>query len=245
MINTPATTIMIVDLSVEAERLDEFDSFYHDYYIPEFLKAVPEVITARRYVQKDMVTGLDAKDAHYLTLYELSSNDAPEAVETAIARAAHQEASSKFKLWKQDGLTYFDRAFYKEVYRSQRQTEDVCWGDNSLYALRWIVDPDIPISDDEFNCADYFNRQMNNIPAWSACRTYLRLQSDPQSFLTVFEARDQVALRQALADDDETLPEQDQIDFTNWVENSLTWHDCMMFDQIYSFTPRSAARESI
>lgn len=42
---SPPTTIMLVDLSVDSTRQEEFDRFYHEFYIPEFLEAVPEVLS--------------------------------------------------------------------------------------------------------------------------------------------------------------------------------------------------------
>jgi hypothetical protein len=224
---------MIVDLKVDPTRLAEFDSFYHDLYIPEFLAAVPEIATARRYAQRDDSAVADPSSAHYLTIYELSANQATTKVEAAIEASAHANASNQFKLWKQDGLTYFDRAFYKEICRHGRQPRSGCWHNHSLYALRWIQKPDGPGPNEQFHWVEYFNREKTKVKDWLACRTYMRVDSEPPAFLTVFEATDPAAIVRALLRSYEDFSEDDQTDFANWLQQGIAWHDCMMLEPIF------------
>jgi len=234
---TAATTIMIVDLSVDPTRQNEFDSFYHDFYIPEFLKAVPEVLAARRYAQidgdVDMLGKPDPAKAHFLTVYDLVSNDCMDNIEAAIARSAHQEASDQFKKWKQNGLTYFDRAFLREVNRHPRRSANECWSDHALYAFQWTVKPDISESAQRWYVDEYVNILMSTVPSWLACRTYVRMDSNPSSFLTVFEARDKASLLQSVSASNEAPEDSERLALAGWIENALEHHSALNLVPIY------------
>jgi hypothetical protein len=233
MPKTKATTIMTVDLSVDPTRRNQFDSFYHNFYIPEFLKAVPEILTARRYSQKDLVAKLDPATTHFLTIYELATGKPTDIVEDAIARSAHQEASNQFKVWKEDGLTYFERAFYREIYRHSRQPEDGCFGKRSLYIIRWTEKGFSSGSAKKWYGGAYLDQMMDNVPDWLACRTYLRMHFQPASYLTVFEAKSHASLLHAVASSDDDWSDAEQANFRDWLQNGLTWHDCLMLEPIY------------
>jgi hypothetical protein len=230
---TPSTTIMIVDLSVDPARQSGFDRFYHDFYIPEFLRAVPEVLSARRYAEIDILGKLDAATMHFLTVYDLVSDDCMDNIEAAIARSAHQEASDQFKKWKQEGLTYFDRAFFREIHRHPRQPADGCWSDHALYAFVWTVKPDISKSAQRWYVDEYVNVLMSTVPSWLACRTYSRLDSQPSSFLTAFEAVDKSSLVQSVSAANEAPPDAERVAFTKWMENTLGDHTALSLVPIY------------
>jgi len=233
MPNTNATTIMLVDLSLDEARHSEFDDFYQGFYIPEFLRAVPQISSARRYAQTEGFPEGDLSKGHFLTVYELGSDEATESIEAAIARAAHKEASDKFKLWKDEGLTYFDRAFYKLICRHGRLPKGEPWENNSIYTLRWVEKADAPTSGEMFHWVEYFNREMFRVPKWLTCRTYLRMNSQPPAYLTVFEAPDQDSIIEALCGTDIDLDEEDQIAFAHWLQSGVDWHDCLMLKPIY------------
>jgi hypothetical protein len=79
----------------------------------------------------------------------------------------------------------------------------------------------------------YLDQMMENVPDWLACRTYLRMNSQPVSYLTVFEARDHASLLHAVAGSDGDLPSAEQTAFIDWLKDGLIWHDCLMLEPIY------------
>jgi len=238
---TPSTTIMLVDLSIDPARHAEFDSFYHDFYIPEFLHAVPEVRTARRYAQINLLGKLDPAKARFLTIYELLSDDSIDNIEAAIARSAHREASDQFKIWKQNGLTYFDRAFYWQVHKYVRQSEDGCWNSRSLCTWRWRVKPEVSIAGAVSYLSGYANQLMNSLPSVIAHHTYLRLDSEPHNLLTVFEVSDEIPLPQLMQAINSEMPHCDRTSLRDWLAATLPDHDATSFNLIYSLLSKADA----
>jgi hypothetical protein len=242
MVSPASNTIMIVDLSVEPARQSQFDSFYHDFYIPEFLKAVPEIVTARRYAQTDTVGNFDPAKVRFLSIYELASDDSVNDIEAAIARSAHQEASAQFKVWKQNGLTHFERAFYREVKRhphQQSESVDKSSNNRSLCAFTWSLKADVESSAASWYLDEYVKLLMSTEPSWLACRTYQRMNLAPPSFLTIFEAIDQPSLLQSMTTANEGLSEADQTRFTNW-QHTLATHQTLSFEAIYFLSNEDA-----
>jgi hypothetical protein len=230
MANTESTTIMIVDLSVDSTRQTQFDNFYQDFYIPEFLKAVPEIVSARRYAHPDILDAFDQVSARFLTIYELASDNAIDNIEKAISRSAHQKASDQFKVWKKDGLTNFSRAFYREVYRHPRQETNGCWGNHSLYAFEWAIKPDFLGNAIQWYVDEYVDTLMSNMPSLLACRIYLSMKFDFCNFLTIFE----VAKLEPSADfSNEALPDAWRVAYRNWVEQALAQHSTLTLKPIY------------
>lgn len=192
-------TIMLVDLAVEPTRQREFDDFYHDFYIPEFLKAVPEVSTARRFVQTN--AGQSPNElVHYLTIYELVSDQAPEAIDAAIARCAHREASEQFKHWKQSGLTYFDRAYYAEAYSSEHEcATSVLWRSEYVRAIFWSM-PQESSGDTAKQVAATIATELTTVPAVQAARTYEKPGDNRcSSFMSVLAISDSTAAQESLS----------------------------------------------
>lgn len=187
MTKTVSSTIMVVDLCVEPARRAEFDVFYHNDYIPQFLAAVPLVVTARRYAQMDG-GDVDAANKRFFTIYELHSDDSMDKIDAAIARSAHKNASDRFKLWKDDGLTHFDRAFYKEIQRHPSEIDGWPWNSGYLCVFLWTVEAGVPASDALAKALEYAVSVMKDAPRLLiASRTYARLSSQAQDFMTVFE----------------------------------------------------------
>jgi hypothetical protein len=233
MTNTNATTIMLVDLSVEESMIADFNRFYHDVYIPGFLEKVPEITSARRYAQTEGFLDGDRSRGHFLTVYEMDSDQSTDKIDAAINSAALKKNMDAFNLWKEEGLTHFDRAFYKLVCRHGRMPKTDPWDKHAIYTLRWIEKADAPLSGEQFHWVEYFNREMFRVPKWLTCRTYMRMHSTPPSYLTVFEATDQDAILEALDSLADDLEEEDQIAFAGWLQSGVDWHDCLMLKPIY------------
>jgi hypothetical protein len=230
----PSTTIMLVDLSIESDRQAEFDHFYHDFYIPEFLQAVPDIRTARRYAQTHLLGDLDPAKAHFLTIYELLSDDSIDSIEAAIARSAHRQASDQFKLWKQNGLTYFDRAFYQQVNKQTHQSEGGCWNSQSLCTWRWSVKPGVATAAAVSYLSSYANQLLNTLPLVRAHHTYLRLDSEQHEFLTVFDVPDEIPLHQLMQAANSLIPHSDNAALRDWLAATMPDHEAMSYNQIYA-----------
>lgn len=224
---------MVVDLSVDQERHAEFDNFYHNFYLPSFLRVVPEVVTARRYAQREGFPDDDLSKGHFLTVYELSSDQATDSIEKSMAGASHKDALDQLKVWQDKGLTYFDQAFYKLVCRHGRMPKFDPWLNHSIYTLRWIEKDNAPVASEDFHWVEYFNREMFKVPKWLSCRTYLRMNSSPPAYMTVFEAVDQDSIIEAVTGAGEDLDENEQRAFAEWLQRGVDWHDCLMLEPMY------------
>ena len=234
----PSTTIMLVDLSIESDRQTEFDLFYHDFYIPEFLHAVPEIHTARRYAQTNLLDKLDPSKAHFLTIYELLSDDSIDNIEAAIARNAHREASDQFKLWKQNGLTNFARAFYRQVSKQTDQSEHGCWSSQSLCIWQWCVKPEVTPEAALSYLSGYANQLINTL-SLRAHHTYLRLNSEQNKFLTVFDVPNEIPLLQLMQIANSQIPSSDDVALRDWLAATMQDYEAMSFNQIYSLLHRA------
>lgn len=242
----PLTTIMLVDLSIETDRQAEFDHFYHNFYIPKFLQAVPEIRATTRYAQTNPLGQLDPAKAHFLTIYELLSDDSIDSIEAAIARSAHREASDQFKLWKQNGLTYFDRAFYRLVNKQTHQSENGCWSSQSLCTWRWSVKPEVSTAAAAAAAAvsslsSYANQLTNTLSLATAHHSYLRLNSEPHHFLTVFDVQDEITLLQLMQAANNQNPHSDDAALRDWLAATMKANEAMSFKQIYSVLNRATS----
>lgn len=236
----PSTTIMLVDLSVDPDRRAEFDRFYHDFYIPEFVGAVPEVCTAIRYAQTGLPDESNQANAHFLTIYEILSDDCIESIETAIARSAHREASDQFKLWKQNGLTSFYRAFYRQMDKQVRRSADSCWNGQSLCVWQWRARPEVSTAHVISCVSNYAKQLMDRVHPVMAHHTYLRLDSDPRNFLTVFEVSDEVSLRYLMQAVNSEVPDSNPALLRVWLAAIVPDQEAMSFNRIYSLPNRAA-----
>jgi len=214
-----SSTIMVVDLAVAPSRREEFDAFYHDFYIPEFLKALPEIATARRFAQ----TNAENRNGkvHYLTVYELIANGAILDVENAIARSAHREASDQFKLWKNDGLTHFDREFYAEAFLSELECPtNELWKFSDLCALFWKM-PSASVSIENIHLAREITVGLTTSTVTGAGRTYECIFESPAddlmaNYMTILTAKDQISLSETISNAEQILkPHTRRADFNH------------------------------
>ena len=233
MSKTTATTILTVDISVKESMITDFNRFYHDLYLPDILETVPELISARRYAQTEGFPDGDKSKGHFLTVYELDSDQSIDKISAAIDGPAHKKAEDSLNLWKEEGLTQFDSGFYKLVCRHGRLPKTDPWDKHAIYTLRWIEKPDSPSAGEQFHWVEYFNREMFRVSKWLTCRTYLRMNATPPSYLTVFEAADQDAIMDALDSLADDFEEEDQLAFARWLQGGVDWHDCLMLKPIY------------
>lgn len=176
---------MLVELSVDPARRAEFEVFYHNDYIPQFLAAVPLVVSARRYSQMD---GGPADPAlkRFFTIYELSSDDCMDKVDAAIARSAHKNASDRLKVWKEDGITFFARNYYREVARAEGDSWP--WNSGYLCIFNWSRKAERPSSEALKQVCQYADTVMQAAPRLLvASRTYVKTETEQRDFMTVFE----------------------------------------------------------
>lgn len=218
---------MLVDLSVEPSRQSEFDHFYHDFYIPEFLRAVPEIRTARRYAPAENERATN----HFLTIYELQSDDSIVDIETAIAKSAHRKASDQFKLWKQSGLAHFDRAFYKLLQSDSQGFVAECW--NSLYLFTWWWNANANCSNEK--AASLLAYYASNIPSLERLNTYLRLSPGRYKFLSASETLGNAPNGIAEYPPRTNLDLQ-QVGQKEWLDATMGDCELIMLKRIYSLT---------
>lgn len=109
--NSGCRTIMLVELEIDAEGQREFDPFYEAVFLPAFIEAVPQLLTATRLEEIDGA-GTAVATGRFWTVYEVESDDSIAAIESGVQQSAQLEAFQRFKNWKQDALTFFDREFY-------------------------------------------------------------------------------------------------------------------------------------
>lgn len=182
---TAAKAIMVVELSVDPARRTEFEVFYHNDYIPQFLAAVPLVVSARRYSQMDGGPA-DPAAKRFFTIYELGSDDCMGKIDAAIARSAHKSASDRFKVWKEDGLTSFARCYYHEVARAEGDSWP--WNSGYLCIFNWSIRRDVSGDDALKLVGDYVQAVMKQSPRLLvASRTYSKDGSENREFMTVVE----------------------------------------------------------
>ncbi len=176
---------MVVELSVDPAQRAEFEVFYHNDYIPQFLAAVPLVVSARRYSQMDGGPS-DPGAKRFFTIYELSSDDCMDKVDAAIARSAHKNASDRLKVWKEDGLTFFARSFYHEVARAEGDSWP--WNSSYLCIFNWSRKSETTRDEALKLVSDYAATVMKAAPRLLvAGRTYSKDGTEDAEFMTVFE----------------------------------------------------------
>jgi hypothetical protein len=222
---------MTVCVSVKPSRRTTFDDFYHHRYIPEFLKVVPEIVSARRYAPSNLAQ-LQADRACFFTIYQLASDDAVASIEDAIARSAHKEVSDQLKRWKEDGLTYFDRAFFEEVYRHPRAPEDGCWSGRPFLTFMWSVRTGCNQAAEWYH-NQYLTRLMADVPQWIACRTYQRMDTEPNEYMTVFEVADAFGFDEAENNEQAAYRKTENDTFSTWIKANVDSHAFVRFKQIY------------
>ncbi len=222
---------MTVCVSVKPTRRSTFDDFYHHRYIPEFLRAVPELISARRYAPSNLQQ-VQADRACFFTIYELVADDAVTAVEDAIARTAHKEVIDQLNRWKEDGLTYFDRAFFEEVYRHPRSPADGSWSSRPFMTFMWSLRIGCDQAESWYH-NQYLTRLMADVPQWVACRTYQRMHTSPSEFMTIFEVADVFAFNEAENNEQAPYRKVENDGFGTWLKTNVDAHAFVRFKQIF------------
>jgi len=117
-----AKALTVVVVKVKPEKEEEFNHFYHNEHVPEFLHSFPEILQAKRYVCTSQSVAMPEQPEslinlgkHYLTVYEFSSEEVQRQVFERVQIPGRKERETWDKMAGQC-LTFLSRNLYTEIF---------------------------------------------------------------------------------------------------------------------------------
>lgn len=222
--------ILIVALSVPPDKETDFNEFYQHQFLPRVIDETPEFVRVVRYEEFAVGGTLRWYNKQYLTIYELSSEDAIAGCDSFFGRPAVVEVVMEFRRWKDEHLKNFSRIAYKPgwAHRRQSQLAGAPW----MFLWQLEMKPDLDASFQTWYQDEYLPLQVADI-GWSGCHRYESVGKDPLRHLTMFEAADEAALSRCLTDLRSAHRISENYRWQERVEPAVTWHDATSFKPVY------------
>ncbi|WP_188113024.1 hypothetical protein [Mycobacterium simiae] len=190
---------VVVCLTVAPEDEAEFTAFYHHRYIPTLLAEVPELLTARHYVEHNVDGTLRYYAKQQLTFYELADGvDGTRCVAELKTRNGREAESSEWQVWAQHRLRGLESAcLYRQRYEHQRTPPFGAFR-GPFFMVSVETRPESKNSFDRWYEQIYLPRNVADVPLWCGCRRYESVDRSPGRQLTIYEAADTTSLSGAL-----------------------------------------------
>jgi len=224
---------MVVSLSVAPEQHAAFTEFYHHQFLPQMLKAVPEIQCIRRYEELGTGGTLRLYNKQTITIYELKPETDLSKVDEFFELPSLRETVDAFGHWKSKSLRNFSRITYKPRWESERNASSAPFEENSFFLWSLEMKPDL---DDAFQVwyeNEYLPLQIADIPGWTMVRRYGSVNREQSRSLTFFEAADEEGLTRCLKDLRAAHRINQNYEWQKRVEDGANWQESTSFRAIY------------
>lgn len=225
--------IMIVNLSISPEEEAAFNEFYHHKFLPEMLKAVPQILSIRRYEELGIGGTLRWYDKQFLTLYELAPDTNLEKVDGFFALPVLHKVMEEFSAWKTKSLRNFSRITFRPRWTHERKAADGQFGSRPFFLWAHEMKPDLDRGFQSWYENEYLPLQIADIPSWSMVHRYTSVNREPVRHLTFMEAATEEVLIRCLTDLRAGVRISENYEWKKRVDAAVNWHDATSFRPIY------------
>lgn len=228
-----ANPLVVINFSVTADAEAEFNRFYNRTFIPQLLKASPEILNARRYEEFGVGGSLRWYNKQFLTIYQLDETASPSKPDAIFERTAVAELVEQFREWKDKSLHNFSRINFEPTWQHARMPGNGSLAGRPFFLWQLELKPELDAEFQRWYQDEYLPFQIAEIPTWIGAHRYVSVAREPKRHLTFFEADDEATLARCLTDLRAPHRIADNYEWLRRVQPAVTWHDATSFRPIF------------
>jgi len=217
--------IIVVSFQLDVEKEAEFSEFYHHHYLPDLMRDVPQIVSARRYQEHHVEGSLKYYRKQFLTILEC---DSQAAAQTALA--AMERQSAVVPAGAEPPCLYLERWAHARV------PVDGSFGSRPFFMVSVEVDAGREQAFNDWYEQVYLPRNVADVPPWAGCRRYGSVGRTPARYLTLYEAHDLPGLDQSLEMMRAPFRLKENMSWKQWdtgANPAITWEDAASFKPIF------------
>lgn len=227
--------MIVVSFRLDVEQEAPFSEFYHHRYIPNLMRDVPAIRSARRYQEHHVTGSLKYYGKQFLTLFECDSpDDALAAMQGGSARA---DDRAEWEKWQATAIHDLEPpCLYRERWAHPRAPLDGNFGSRPFFMVSVELRPGHEQRFHDWYEKEYLPRNVADVPSWVGCRRYSSEGRRPARHLAVYEAADLAGLDESLDMMRSPYRMAENMSWKQWDTGerpAITWEDAATFKPIY------------
>jgi hypothetical protein len=228
--------VIVVSFRLDVEKEAPFSEFYHHRYLPNLMRDVPEIKSARRYQEHHVTGSLRYYAKQFLTLLDCGS---PWAEQNALAaiQSRSGEDEAEWRRWQGSAVRDLDPpCIYRQRWSHPRTPLDGPFGSRPFFMVSVELRAEHAQKFHDWYEQDYLPKNVADVVAWVACRRYSSEGRDPQRHLAIYEAPDLPGLDDALDAMRAPFRMTENMAWKQWDTGDnpiITWEDAATFKPIF------------
>ncbi len=228
--------MIVVAFRLDVEQEAPFSAFYHHRYIPNLMRDVPAIQSARRYQEHHVTGSLKYYAKQFLTLFEGDSEDGERQAVQAI-RARQGEDEADWRKWQALAVRDLQTpCIYRQRWAHRRAPLDGNFGSRPFFMVSVELRPGPEQRFHDWYEQDYLPKNVADVPYWVACRRYSSEGRQPARHLAIYEAADLAGLDESLDMMRAPYRLAENMAWKQWdagEQPAITWEDAATFKPIY------------
>jgi len=171
MSNNP---MIVVAFRLDVDKEAPFSEFYHHRYIPNLMRDVPEIKSARRFQEHHVTGSLKYYAKQFLTIFECESPDsARRALAAMRGRPGRGEDQAEWEKWRTLAIRDLEPpCLYLERWAHPRAPLDGNFGSRPFFMVSVELRPEDEQRFHDWYEKDYLPKNVADVPSWVGCRRY-------------------------------------------------------------------------
>jgi len=228
--------MIVVAFRLDVDQEAPFSDFYHHRYIPNLMRDVPAIQSARRYQEHHVTGSLKYYAKRFLTLLEGDSEDDERQAMLAIERRQGEDEADWRKWQARAGHDLEPPSLYRQRWVHPRRPLDGPFGSRPFFMVSVELRPGQEQRFHDWYEQDYLPKNVADVPGWAACRRYSSEGRQPARHLAIYEAADLASLDGSLDMMRAPYRLTENMAWKQWDtggQPAITWEDAATFKPIY------------
>jgi len=225
------SAMIVVAFRLDVEKEAPFSEFYHHRYIPDLMRDVPAIKSARRYQEHHVTGSLKYYRKQFLTLFECESAEGARQALEAI------DDQAEWKKWQASAIHDLEPpCLYRERWTHPRAPLDGNFGSRPFFMVSVELRAEQAQRFHDWYEQDYLPKNVADVPSWVACRRYSSEAREPARHLAIYEAFDLPGLDESLDMMRAPFRMAENMSWKQWDSGdrpAITWEDAATFKPIF------------
>lgn len=227
--------MIVVAFRLDVEKEAPFSEFYHHRYIPNLMRDVPTIKSARRYQEHHVTGSLKYYSKQFLTIFEC---DSPQEVLKALhGRSGRADDQAEWQKWQAEAIRDLEPpCVYRERWVHPRLPLGGNFGSRPFFMVSVELRPEDEQRFHDWYEKDYLPKNVADVPSWVGCRRYSSEGRQPARHLAIYEAADLPGLDESLDAMRAPYRMAENMSWKQWDSGdrpAITWEDAATFRPIF------------